>query len=192
VVEGIATATEVSTFAVVYALVAGMLVYGGFDWRRMYPALVETAALSGAVLLIVGTAHGMAWSLAQSGFAQSLTQGMLNLPGGALTYMAVTVVVFIVLGCVLEGLPALVLLGPLMFPIAVKLGINDVQYAMVVIVAMNIGLFAPPIGIGYYIACSIGRVSPDAALRAVWPYLFALLLGLLVIATVPWISTSVL
>jgi hypothetical protein len=86
---------------------------------------------------------------------------------------------------VLEGLPAIVLMAPLMFPIAKNLGINDVHYSMVVVTAMNIGLMAPPIGIGFYIACKIGNVSPDEAMGAIWPYLIALIVGLIVIALVP-------
>jgi TRAP-type C4-dicarboxylate transport system permease large subunit len=106
--------------------------------------------------------------------------------------MLVTIVVFLTLGCVLEGLPAIVLMAPLMFPIARQLGIHDVHYSMVLISAMNIGLMAPPIGIGFYIACKIGNVSPDEAMGAIWPYLGALLIGLLIIAAVPAISIAYL
>jgi TRAP-type C4-dicarboxylate transport system permease large subunit len=85
-----------------------------------------------------------------------------------------------------------VLFGPLLFPIARALGINEVHYAMVVVLAMGVGLFAPPFGVGYYAACAIGRVSPDAAMRRIWPYLGALLLGLILVAAVPWFSTGLL
>lgn len=189
---GIATATEVSTIAVLYAFVIGIVLYGGIGWRRCYAMLVETAALSGAILMILGTALAMAWALTQTGFARDLASFMAGLPGGWLTFMAVTIVVFLVLGCVLEGLPAIVLMAPLMFPIAKNLGINDVHYSMVVVTAMNIGLMTPPIGIGFYIACKIGNVSPDEAMGAIWPYLVALLVGLAVIAVVPGLSTWVL
>jgi TRAP-type C4-dicarboxylate transport system permease large subunit len=117
---------------------------------------------------------------------------MKGLPGGWLSFMAVSILVFLLLGCLLEGLPALVLLAPLMFPIAKDLGIHGIHYGMVVVVALNIGLFAPPIGIGFYIACSIGKVAPDEALKAVWSYLFALIVGLLLIAFVPAISIAYL
>ena len=79
-----------------------------------------------------------------------------------------------------------------MFPIAKSLGINDVHYAMVVVVAMNIGLMMPPVGVGFCIACRIGNVSPDEAMGAIWPYLLALLAGLVVVAAVPAISTGLL
>jgi tripartite ATP-independent transporter DctM subunit len=189
---GVATATEVSTIAVLYALIIGMILYGGISRRKFYAMFVETAALSGAILMILGTALAMAWALTQTGFARDLAAVMTGLPGGWLTFMLVTIVVFIVLGCVLEGLPAIVLMAPLMFPIAKSLGINDVHYSMVVVTAMNIGLMTPPIGIGFYIACKIGNVSPDEAMGAIWPYLIALLVGLVVIAFVPGLSTWVL
>ena len=89
-------------------------------------------------------------------------------------------------------LPAIVLMEPLIFPIAKQLGIIDIHYSMVVVTAMNIGLMAPPIGIGFYLACKIGNVPPDEAIGAIWPYLGALIVGLIVIATVPWISTGIL
>ncbi len=189
---GVATATEVSTIAVLYALVIGIVLYGGIGWRKFYDMLVETAALSGAILLILGTALAMAWALTQTGFAQQLAAFMTGLPGGWMIFMAATIVIFLILGCVLEGLPAIVLMAPLMFPIAKNLGINDVHYSMVVVTAMNIGLMAPPIGIGFYIACKIGNVSPDEAMGAIWPYIMALLVGLVLIAAIPAISTSFL
>ncbi len=192
VIEGVATATEVSTIGIVYAVAMGVLVYRQFPLRRLFPMLVETAALSGAILLIIGTATGMAWALTQSGFSRQLAAAMTQMPGGAAGFMAVSILAFIVLGSVLEGIPAIVLFGPLLFPSAKLVGINEVHYAMVVILAMGIGLFAPPFGVGYYSACAIGRVSPDAAMRRIWPYLLAVLAGLIVVAAVPWFSIGFL
>ncbi len=192
VIRGVATATEVSTIGIVYAVIAGLLVYRCFPWRRLRPMLVETAALSGAILLIIGAATAMAWSLTQSGFSQDLTRIMASLPGGAAGFIAVSIVVFIVLGSVLEGIPAIVLFGPLLFPIARELGVHDIHYAMVVILAMGVGLFAPPFGVGYYAACAVGRVPPDEGIRPIVGYLLALVAGLIVVACVPWISIGFL
>jgi tripartite ATP-independent transporter DctM subunit len=189
---GIATATEVSTIAVLYALMVGQLLYGGIGPRKLYAMLVETAALSGAILLILGTASAMAWSITQSGIVQQLSQFLTTLPGGWVAFMAVTIVVFLILGCLLEGLPAVLLLAPIMFPIAKKLGINDIHYSMVVVCAMNVGLMMPPIGVGFYVACRIGGAKPDDVMGAIWPYLAALLAGVAVIAAVPAISTFML
>ncbi|MEN9689060.1 MAG: hypothetical protein RI998_1057 [Pseudomonadota bacterium] len=192
VVEGVATATEVSTIGILYTLVVGLLVYRQMDWRRMGPMLVETAALSGAILLIIGCATAMAWALTQSGFSRDLVALMTQVPGGATGFMVVSLLVFVVLGSILEGIPAIVLFGPLLFPVARALGIHEVHYAMVVVFAMGLGLFAPPVGVGFYAACAIGKVEPDQALGRIWPYLGALLLALLVIAFVPWVSIGFL
>jgi tripartite ATP-independent transporter DctM subunit len=192
VVKGVATATEVSTIGIIYSALAGLLIYRQFSWRRLYPMLIDTAALSGAILLIIGAATGMAWALTQSGFSASLAKFMTGLPGGVPIFLAVTIVAFVILGSVLEGIPAIVLFGPLLFPIARQVGVNDVHYAMVVILAMGIGLFAPPFGVGYYAACAISRINPDEGMKPIVGYMIALLIGTLIVAAVPWISTGFL
>jgi TRAP-type C4-dicarboxylate transport system permease large subunit len=117
---------------------------------------------------------------------------MAKVPGGAAGFMGLSIVVFIILGSVLEGVPALVLLAPLLFPIARTMGIHDVHYSMVVILAMGIGLFAPPFGVGFFTACAIGNVDPDEAMTRIWPYLGALLIGVIIVAAVPWLSIGFL
>jgi tripartite ATP-independent transporter DctM subunit len=192
VMGGIATATEVSTVGVVYTALLGIFIYRQFDWRRMYPLLVETVALTGAVMLIVGTATAMSWGLTQSGFSQWLVTAMAGVPGGKAGFMAITIVAFIILGSVLEGIPAILLFGPLLLPVARSIGVHEVHYSMVVILAMGIGLFAPPFGVGYYGACAIGKISPDDAIWRIWPYIFALIVALIVVAAFPWLSIGFL
>ena len=192
VVEGVATATEVSTIGIVYAVITGLLVYRQFDWKRLYPMLVSTASLSGSILFIIGAATAMAWALTQSGFSAALAESMKALPGGAFTFMAVSLVAFIILGSVLEGIPAIVLLGPLLFPIARQVGIHEVHYAMVVTLAMGIGLFAPPFGVGYYAACAISRIHPNEGMKPIVGYMIALFIGTVIVAAIPWISIGFL
>jgi tripartite ATP-independent transporter DctM subunit len=192
VVEGVATATEVSTIGLLYVMVAGVIIYREFNWRQLYPILVDTTSLSAAVLLILGAASAMAWALTQSGFSARIVADISGVPGGSFTFMLLSIILFAVLGSFLEGLPAIVLFGPLLFPISRALGIHDVHYAMVVILAMGIGLFSPPLGVGYYAACAIGRVDPIEGMKPIWPYMAALLIGLLLVAAVPWISIGFL
>ena len=192
VVEGVATATEVSTIGIAYAVMIGLVVYRQFDWRRIYPMLVSTASLSGAILFIIGAATGMAWALTQSGFSHALAEMMKSLPGGAITFMAVSIIAFVILGSVLEGIPSIVLLAPLLFPIARQLGIHEVHFAMVITFAMGIGLFAPPFGVGYYSACAISRIPTHEGMKPIVGYMIALMIGVLIVAAIPWISTGFL
>ena len=192
VVDGVATATEVSTIGIAYAVLVGLFVYRSFDWRRIYPLLIETASLSGAILFIIGAASAMGWALTQSGFSQSLTVAMQAVPGGRVGFMVVSILAFLVLGSVLEGIPAVVLFGPLLFPVAQSIGVNEVHYAITIVLAMGLGLFSPPFGVGYYAACAIGKINPDAGLRRIWPYMGALLVGIVIVAMVPWLTTCLI
>jgi len=192
VVQGVATATEVSTIGIFYAVIVGLLIYRQFPLNRIYPMLVTTAGLSGAILLIIGAATGMAWALTQSGFSATLAAALKSLPGGAPVFLVVSALAFVVLGSVLEGIPAIVLFGPLMFPIARQVGVHEVHYAMVVILAMGIGLFSPPFGVGYYAACAISRINPDEGIRPIVGYVVALIVGLALVIAIPWISTGFL
>lgn len=192
VIQGVATATEVSTIGIAYTVLAGLLIYRQFDWKRIYPMLVDTASLSGSILLIIGAATAMAWALTQSGFSSLLAEIMKGLPGGIPTFLAVSILAFVALGSVLEGIPAIVLFGPLLFPIARQVGVHEVHYAMVVVLAMGIGLFAPPFGVGYYAACAISRINPDEGMRPIVGYMIALFIGTIIVAAVPWISIGFL
>jgi len=190
VVAGIATATEVSVVGVIYTILVGVFVYREFKWRRFYPILIDTVALAGAILLIIATATAMGWALTQSGFAQQLADGLAHAPGGTVGIMLLSIVFWIVIGSVLEGIPSIVLFAPLLFPVAKAAGINEIHYAIVAVLAMGVGLFSPPVGIGFFGACAIGKAEPEHAIKPLLPYLAALLVGLLIVAFVPWISTG--
>jgi tripartite ATP-independent transporter DctM subunit len=192
VVTGIATATEVSVVGIIYTFLVGILIYREFKWSSLYPTLIDTISLSGAILLIIATATSMGWGLTQSGFAQELAEILGHAPGGTNGIMLLSIVLFIILGSVLEGIPAMVLFGPLLFPVAKAAGINEVHYAIVAVLAMGVGLFSPPLGVGYYGACAIGKANPEEAILPILPYLGALLVALLVIAFVPWLSLGFL
>jgi tripartite ATP-independent transporter DctM subunit len=192
VVKGIATATEVSVVGIIYTVIIGVAVYREFKWRSFYPTLIETVSLAGAILLIIATATAMGWALTQSGFAQQLADILGHAPGGKAGIMLLSIIMFIVLGSVLEGIPAMVLFGPLLFPVAKAAGINEVHYAIVAVLAMGVGLFAPPLGIGFYAASAIGKSNPENVVKAMTPYMIALIVGLLIVAFVPWISLGFL
>ena len=141
-------------------------------------------------MLIIATATAMGWALTQSGFAQQLADALGHAPGGTVGIMLFSIVLFIVLGSVLEGIPAMVLFGPLLFPVAKAAGINEVHYAIVAVLAMGVGLFAPPVGVGFFAASAIGKAQPEEVVVPIVPYMLALLVGLLIIAFVPWISLA--
>ena len=195
VVEGVATATEVATIGVVYAVLLGFILRianSGLYVRALWRALVDSASLSGAIMFVIGGVTGMSFSLTQSGFSRQVAQWTTSVPGGAAGFMAISMLLFILLGAVLEGLPAMVLFAPLLFPAAAALGISEVHYAIVTVFCMGIGLFTPPFGVGYFIACAISNVDPREGVRPLMIYLAALLAGIIVVAMFPVMTTILL
>jgi C4-dicarboxylate transporter DctM subunit len=192
VTAGIATPTEVSSFAVLYALLLGVAVFRTVSLRRALTLAVDTAMLSGVLLFIFANASIMAWLVAVQSFPRDLTRLVLDLSGGGNTWMflALTIMVLLVMGWLMEGLPALVIFIPLFMPTAQALGINLVHYAIVLAIAIDIGVTAPPFGLGLYTACVIGRVSVEEVTPHILKYLAVLVVGLLLIAFVPDITLA--
>ena len=192
VLGGVATATEVAVLGVLYVFIVGLITMRMVSFGALGKLLIDAAAMSGAVTIIIAFAGAMSWALTQSGFAQTLVEFMTHLPGGKFSFFAVSILAFIILGSVLEGIPAIVLFGPLLFPSAAALGIHQVHYAIVVLLSMGLGLFAPPFGYGYYASCAITQVSPDHAMKSQIPYLVTFGIAIVIIAAIPWLSTGFL
>ena len=190
--SGFATATEISAFAALYALVVGSVLFRELSVRTTAATFVHAATRSGLVLFIVAAAQALAFILTLQQVPHMIGEMMLSLSGaqGVWLFMLLSIAVLIVMGSVLEGAAALIIFGPLLLPVAVKLGINPLHFGVVLVIAMGIGLFAPPLGLGLYGACLIGKVPIEQTVKPILGYLGLLLLCLVVIALVPAISTA--
>ncbi|MDR3591994.1 MAG: TRAP transporter large permease subunit [Negativicutes bacterium] len=189
IVAGIATPTEVSTFAVVYSLILAIFFYKELGWQKCWDLMLDTSVKAGVVLFIISTGSAFSWVLTAAGVPQKIAQTMTLVAGHSdWIFMLATVVILIVMGAVLEGIPALLVFAPLLVPLAPKFGIEPLQYGMVLLIAMGLGSFAPPIGIGLYTTCAICGTKVEETTRAMIPYLIVLFVGLLLVAFVPWFS----
>jgi tripartite ATP-independent transporter DctM subunit len=188
---GIATPTEVSTFAVLYGLVLAVVIYREQGIGRIFPLAMECAGTAGMVLFVLASASSFAWTLTAANLPQHLVTLLDESGRNPYVFLAGSMVLLIVIGTLLEGLPALIILAPLLMPIAAQLGINGVQYATVLILAMGVGAFMPPVGIGFYVACAVAEARVETAARTMVPYLIVLVLAIALIAFVPWITLSV-
>ncbi len=190
--SGFATATEISAFAAVYAIVIGSIVFRELSFKTAAHSFVQSATRSGLVLFIVAAAQSLAFILTLQQVPHAVGDLMLSLSGthGTWLFMLLSILVLIVMGSVLEGAAALIIFGPLLLPVAVKLGVDPLHFGVVLVIAMGIGLFAPPLGLGLYGACLIGNVPIEQTVKPIMGYLGLLLLCLLVIAFVPGISTA--
>ena len=185
---GLATPTEISSFAVVYGIVLAGLVYRELGFRTFITGMVDCAAVSGMILFILAGAYSFAWTLTVAQLPQRLVGLLSQVHQSQWIFMLGTIVLLIITGSILEGLAALLILAPILMPIASKVGVNEIHYGIVLVIAMGIGCFMPPIGVGFYVTCAICETKIENSARAVVPYLIVLCVGLLLVAFVPWFT----
>lgn len=185
--SGLTTVTEAALIAVVYALVAG-IVMGGIRREAIVGQLAHSGIVTATTLWVLAAASAFAWILVREWVPQTLGEWIGGVGAGRTGLLAMTIVLFVVIGALLEGLPALLIFGPILFPISRVVGVDPVHYGIVIIAAMGIAFFLPPIGVGLSIAAGIARVDIDDVSRAYVPYLVALLIGLALIAAFPWLT----
>jgi len=182
--SGLTTVTEAALIAVVYALVAGMLM-GGLRASEMEAQLAQSGVVTATTLWVLAAASAFAWILVREWVPQTLGEWITAAGVGRAGFLALSVVLFVLIGALLEGLPALLIFGPILFPIGRTVGVDPVHYGIVVVAAPGIAFFLPPVGVGLTIAAGIGRVDIDDVSRSYVPYLIALLIGLVLVAAFP-------
>jgi tripartite ATP-independent transporter DctM subunit len=185
--SGFATATEISAFAALYALVVGSLMFRELGLRAAVRSFTQSAIRSGLIMFIVAAAQSLAFVLTLQQVPHMLGDALVHLSqsSGTWLFMLLSIAILIVMGSVLEGAAALIIFGPLLIPVAAQLGIAPLHFGVVLVVAMGIGLFAPPLGLGLYGACLVGSVPIEQTVKPIFGYLGLLLICLLVIAFVP-------
>lgn len=190
VTTGIATSTEISAFAVVYAFFVGGLAFRELSWRSVTDLFTRSAAMTGTILFIVAAASSLSYALTIERIPEQLSSGLIALGHayGPLSFVIVSVLVMAGFGMVLEGAPALILFGPLLTPIAIKLGVNPLQFGIVMVISMGMGFFAPPIGVGLFATVAMTGTRMASVVRPMMKYLAVLIVALLVLIVVPAFS----
>jgi tripartite ATP-independent transporter DctM subunit len=185
IVSGASTPTEASALVVLFMVILAAGAYRTLHWRAALRAVVTASSLCGAILLVVAAASALSSAVAFSGILN-----VLGAVGGAPPWLffTATMVVLVAAGAVLEGLPALLLLVPVLMPMAVRFGINPLQYGIAAIIAMGIGAHLPPVGIGLYTACVVSDTPVEDVGKALLPYLVVLCAGLLAVLFIPQLS----
>jgi len=192
IVGGVATPTEVSAVAVVYALLVGGLAFREMSWRSFADFLTRSASLSGMILFIVASAQVLSYLLTVNLIPQNMAADLAGIgsSSGTWVFLLIAIGMLIVMGSVLEGAPALIVFAPLLLPAAQKLGVNPLHFGILLVISMGIGLFAPPVGVGLYTACAVGQVPVERVARPIAKYLAIIFIALLLLAFVPAITLA--
>ena len=182
------TPTEAASLAVLYAAIVGLFVYREIKWRDLPAIMARSAVVTATVCFLLAVAAVIAWMLAVAQVPAAILSAMQAISAGPITFLILTAALFIVLGAVLEGLPAVVILVPTFLPVVKQMNIDLIHYSIVVTAATGIGLFLPPIGVGLFIACGIAGITIDRVTREMMPYVTMLSFGLLLVIAFPWLT----
>lgn len=185
---GAFTATEAGAIVAFYAFIAARFYYRNVSWHEILSIAYESALLTAAVVFLLAVATIFQYLMGISGAPAFLAQLLKPLSGTHWLFLTGVALLTMLFGMVLEGLPAAVVLIPVVFPIATRLGIHPVHFDIVQTAAVGIGLFLPPLGVGLLMALRFAQVPVGRHARAYWPYLLALLLGLMLIICIPELS----
>jgi tripartite ATP-independent transporter DctM subunit len=188
--SGIATPTEASSIAVALGVIALLVTRTGRS-KLSVGLLLPVETTAGFVLTVIGSATAFSFTLSVAGFPNLIGSLFHTLGGSRWSILLLSVVLLPILGMVLEGLPAILILGPLMMPIAQSAGINILQYGVLLVLAIGLGTFAPPLGVGMFSTCAVSGTSVSEVGRRFWPYGLAIFVGLVILAFVPAITTVV-
>jgi C4-dicarboxylate transporter, DctM subunit len=187
IVGGVASPTESASLAVVYAFAVAVFVYHSIGWRNCWIALRDATLIAGMILFMIAASNLLSQAIVTDGLGRSLV-GVFGALKSPLAFLFISMFAMIVIGLVLEGLPAILIAAPILLPVAIRLGIEPLQYGMVLSIAMGIGVFMPPIGIGYYVACAIGNAPVNATMRVSAIYNIFLVVGLVFVIMFPQIT----
>jgi len=190
IMGGYVTATEAGIIAVVYSMLISLFVYGDMSWRDMGPVMVDTAKITGIVVLVIGAASPFAWLLTVEQAPDAIARALLALTENPIIIKLIMLAVMIAIGTFLDLTPAMFILVPILMPVAVgQLEMDAIHFGVMVVVALSIGQSTPPVGVPLFVACSVGKVPMHQVARPMLPYLAAMIVVLLAITFIPPITT---
>jgi len=189
ILGGVATPTEAASLAVFYAFIVAVFVYREIKLTEIPGLLLETAVVSGTVMLLIGLASILAYLFAVEQIPQTVAEVMVAAAVPASVFLIITAIIFIVLGALLEGIPAALIFVPILLPLAEQLNVDPLHFLIIVVAAMGIGTFLPPVGMGLLIACGVAQTSMSRVAGPMMTFVLVLSAGTLILIFAPWLTT---
>ncbi len=187
---GICTATEAAIVSAVYAFVVSVFIYRELKIKDLLPILVNTCRGTAVVLFVCGAAMAAAYFITTAQIPEMLATLLLQLSGGNwVLFMFWVNILLLIVGCVMDLVPALLILGPMLLPIAAKYGLDPVYFGVVIIVNLCIGLITPPVGNILFVACGISKIPMAKMARAIWPNIVIGIIVIFIVTYLPWTVT---
>jgi len=190
ILSGLFTPTEAAAVAVLYAVIIGFFVLKTVKVKDVPPMLIKTARITGVVFLIIGAASILSWVLAINQIPEAIAKFLLATTGNPQLILLMILILMLIVGMFMDIAAALIILGPILHPIAVNIGMDPIHFGMIMVLSLNIALMTPPVGACLFVACSISKLSLAQLSKAIWPFIIVEVVTLFIVAYVPAISLT--
>nr|WP_255568901.1 TRAP transporter large permease [Neoroseomonas alba] len=190
VLTGVFTVTESAAFGAIWALLVTLLVYRALSWEQFTVAVRSSVRTTAVVFLLVGTATAFAWLLAMYRLPDILTQGMLAISDSPIVILVLINLCLLVLGCVMDMAALILITTPIFLPVVTAIGMDPVQFGMVMMMNLGLGLTTPPVGAVLFVGCAIGQIRIEQIMRTIIPFWGAILVALALTTYWPAISLT--
>jgi C4-dicarboxylate transporter DctM subunit len=189
--SGVFTATESAAVACAYGLFVGMAIYKQVSAKDLWEILQNTGLVSGSLLLITAGASAFSWLLTMTGTPSALASSVLSLSDSSVAITALLNVIMLIAGFFLDSASAIIVLAPLMTPIASQVGIDPVHFGIINLVNYSVGMITPPVGLNLFVAVTISKMNLLEIFRGCIPFLIIMIIGLIIITYIPWLSLAI-
>ncbi len=190
VLSGVFTVTESAAFGAIWALAVTIIVYRALSWANFKIAVAASVRTSAVVFLLVGTATAFAYLLALYRLPEHLTDGMLAISQNPIVILLMINICLLLLGCVMDMAALILITTPIFLPVVIAIGMDPVQFGMVMMMNLGLGLTTPPVGAVLFVGCAIGKIPIEQVMRTIWPFWGAILVALALTTYIPEVSLT--
>jgi tripartite ATP-independent transporter DctM subunit len=190
VLSGVFTVTESGAFGALYALIVTIVVYRGMTWAKFKLAVINSVKTTSMVMILIACAAAFGYMLTYFQVPTQMTAFMTSVSDNAIVIMLMINVMLLVLGTIMDMAALILICTPIFLPVAQAIGIDPLQFGMILMMNLGLGLCTPPVGACLFVGCAVGKVPMERAVKTIWPFYAAILLALMLTTFIPAISLA--
>ena len=189
---GFFTATEASVVSLVYCIIISMFVYKEMSWKDLYNTVRDMVGLSGVTMFMMGFANAFSYYLTLERIPHTIAEVFLNISNNPFVVLLLINILLLLVGCVIDNIPATIILSPILLPVVEQFGMSPITFGVLLTMNLAIGFITPPYGIDLFVASAVSGVSIEKMCKRVLPFIFSLLIVLMLITYIPWFTLCLL
>lgn len=186
--SGIFTPTEAAVVAVAYSFIIGVFVYREIKWKDLLPIFIRSGITTSIIMIIIANAGLLGWILTSEQIPHQVAQSFISFTDNPIVFLLLVNVFLLIVGMFFETSASVIILAPILAPIAIALGIDPIHFGIIMVVNLAIGMVTPPLGVNLFVACQVGKVQLVPISRAATPFIMVLIIDLLLISFLPQLS----